>query len=96
MPRNFICPETEEPCANQGCTRQNCDLERAAKAKPAQAALSPEEERIRRLAIPVAREIAFAYLKTKGFDKNRELVEAYSKNPTFVALARKRVAAGES
>jgi hypothetical protein len=25
-PRNFICPETEEPCTNGACTRNICRL----------------------------------------------------------------------
>ena len=91
MTRNFPCPDTEEPCERSGCTLHNCQLEYEANVRAAQTPLSPEEEEIRRLALPVARDIAYEILRAKGLHTNRELVDAWSKNRRIIEAARRRV-----
>lgn len=90
MRRDFPCPETEEACQRGGCTLHNCQLERDAARKVGQASLSPEEEEIRRAAIPIAVEIARNGLRKGGWDKNAEMVKLWSKSPRVVAAARQQ------
>jgi hypothetical protein len=66
-------------------------IERETKFKSVQTAVSPEEEEIWRLAVPVARDIAYGLLRRKGLHVNKALVEAWSKNRRVIEMARRRV-----